>query len=136
MNAFGLWDFIVKNGFGRRYQYYSFVGAAKLSAVERIKNGLIAGGVNVIDVDTHHYKGLYFEMNSTGQLGLIIASKTGSFFPSLSTALGEKQLLFEIRSFGRDNNITNLIQIDLTIIKRVMKSMNRPEHILRLSLKN
>jgi hypothetical protein len=136
MKGLGLWEFLVKNGFGRRCRYYSFVGAAKLSVLERIKNGLIAGGVSVTDVDTHHYKGLYFEMNGTGQLGLIISSKTGSFFPCLSTALGEKQLLFELRSFGRDKEISNLIHVDLSIIKRIMKSMNTPEHILRLSLKS
>lgn len=92
----------------------SIVGVTHIDNIDFIQNDLLSVCSMVLEIDTPHYRGVYFEDTSL-LCGIIIAAKREliSLEQGIYNQSRDARLVYELQNFGTDHQIKNLIELDL-----------------------
>ena len=90
-----------------------FIGATPVNNLERIKNKLNPYKVDIIEIETSHYGGLYLNISPLLS-GIIISPKNEvvSCDQTIFNLTQSVQMAKELRDFGEKSNLKNLVMID------------------------
>ena len=89
------------------------LGALCENNIDTLKEKLLSNGFKIFNINTLHYKGIYFKEDSY-QSGLFIAPKNDfvSLDQSILNQARETLLVFEFQEFGKKNNMEFLTSMD------------------------
>lgn len=93
---------------------FTVIGASRVANLKQLKEGLLSLNQKVIEIETLHYKGLYFE-SAPKLIGLIIAPKNEhvSLDQSIMNYYRDSLLIYELQNYGYENKLDGLISLDL-----------------------